>query len=304
MFGRLVLASIWILVLAVAGCRVDAPATGGGGPSIDARAPDGAGAAEAGADRRPPDGPPPSPAPNAPPPSAPPPAPPDAAPEPTPDAPPDTPPAATPGLVGHWRFDEDSGTRASDSSGSGNDGQLSPGAFFVVGGFPGALFANPGALELDGVEGRVVLTVNRFPAIEAPKSISFWMNFAAVPGDIQAMMSLTNGAVACGVQIGFRGGLLAVWGWAGAGLVSADPPAPGWRHVTYTFDGLMHTLVVDGVTVGSTTSPAQSCLITDAVVSGYAGGAENFLGTLDDVRIYDRPLTPTEISTLAAGGSP
>jgi hypothetical protein len=304
MSARVVLVSTSLFLLAGltgAGCRVAAPEGISSPPSVDARASDGGGASDAGADSRPVDGPP---APSSPPPSAPPPPPADAAPAPTPDAPPDAPPMPVAGLVGHWKFDEDSGALARDSSGSGNDGQLTAGAFFVVGGFPGATFSNPGSLELDGVEGRVVLAVNRFPTVEGAKSISFWMNFAAVPAGIQAMMSLTNGALACGVQIGFRGGLLAVWGWAGAGLVSADPPAPGWHNVVYTFDGLMHTLAVDGATVGSTTSPTQACAITDAVVSGYAGGAENFLGTLDDFRVYDRSLSPAEIAALAAGGSP
>ncbi|MHC4168510.1 MAG: hypothetical protein ACYSWQ_16280 [Planctomycetota bacterium] len=46
-------------------------------------------------------------------------------------------------LVGHWRFDEGSGTTAFDSSGNGNDGTLNGGPNWVVG-YLG------GALEFDG----------------------------------------------------------------------------------------------------------------------------------------------------------
>jgi hypothetical protein len=299
MCARSVFLATHVVLLAVAACRVDAPPSGGGGSTLDGPAPaDRPGPPlDAAVSSRPIDGPPAPP-----PPPLPPEDPPDAAPE--PDAEPDAPPVAPSGLLGHWRFDEAGGTLASDSSGSGNDGTLGPGATFVASGFPGALFANAGAVDLDGIEGRVVLTVNRLPPVEGSKSISFWTSFPAVPSDIQAMVSLTNGLALCGVQIGFRSGQLAVWGWAGALLASAPSPSPGWHNVIYTFDGFTHALILDGATQSTTTEPPQSCLISDAVVSGYAGGAENFLGAIDDLRIYDRALTPAEIATLAAGGQP
>jgi hypothetical protein len=313
MSSRAVLVVSWLLLGFPAACTLDAPPEYRG-PQLDARRGRDAGG-DGGVANRTPDAPaqPPTAPPPAPPqpPSPPPPAdpvdaaapmPPDTSPDAGPLPPPPPPPAS--GLTAHWKFDEGSGDLARDSSGSANDGTLGAGATFVVGGFPGALFANPGAVELDGVEGRVVLTVNRLPPAEAPKSISFWANHPAVPADIQAMVSLTNGASLCGVQIGFRSGQLTVWGWAGAVLATAPPPPPGWHNIIYTFDGFTHTLVVDGVREATTTDPAQSCPITDAVVSGYAGGAENFLGTLDDLRIYDRALTDNEVTTLAAGGQP
>ena len=308
MFVRTVLFTTCLLVLGQPGCRVEAPPFNGVSRP-DGRAPVDAidGGLDASTTSRPIDGPrvpPPSPPPPPPPPGDPPDAAPDAPPDAAPDTAPDLPPVAASGLVGHWKFDEDSGNMASDSSGSGNHGLLGPGAVFVPGGFPGAMFQNPRAIDFDGLDGRVVLTVNRLPAAEASKSISFWVNYPAASAAIQAMLSLTNGLAACGVQIGFRGGQLAVWGWAGAILASAPPPPPGWHNVIYTFDGLTHTLVLDGATSATTTEPPQSCAITDAVVSGYAGGAENFLGTLDDLRIYDRALSPTEISTVSKGGDP
>ena len=50
--------------------------------------------------------------------------------------------AADPDLVGHWKFDEGSGTTAFDSSGNGNDGTLNGGAQWVEGQLGGAIQFN------------------------------------------------------------------------------------------------------------------------------------------------------------------
>jgi hypothetical protein len=304
------LARSWLIApcLLLVACTVESPAPGAF-PTPDARPRDSGGKPDAAASGAPVDAAPapPPPAPMPQPPLPPPmPDPPDAAPEPPP-MPPDAapvPPVPPSGLVGYWKFDEGGGAVASDSSGLGNDGMVGPGVTFVPGGFPAARFPNAGAIDLDGIEGRVVLAINRMPDIDASKTISFWMNYAAVPQAIQAMVSLTNGGSLCGVQIGFRQGQLAVWGWAGGLLVSATPPEPGWHNVVYIFDGVMHTLAVDGITVASSALAPQVCPITDAVVSGYAGGAENFLGTIDDLRIYARALSAAERDALSAGEAP
>ncbi len=307
--SRLIASALFFL--ACVSCTVEATPPTGAVSGVDARRPaDAAGKPDAAAPSADAATPPPAPSPPAPPPAPPPPLPdppdaatdPDAPPE--PDAGPDLPPVPPSGLVGYWRFDDRAGAVASDSSGSANHGMVGPGAMFVPAGFPDARFPNQGAIDFDGLEGRVVVAVNRLPAVDGSKSISFWMNPPSVPTAIQAIISLTNGVFLCGVQIGFRQGQLAVWGWAGAVLLSATPPAPGWHNVIYTYDGVGHTLVVDGTTVATSALAPQVCAITDAVVSGYAGGAENFLGALDDLRIYDRALSATEIAALSAGESP
>lgn len=45
-------------------------------------------------------------------------------------------------LVGHWTFDEGSGTVAFDASGNGNDGTVSDSAEWVEGKIDGALYFN------------------------------------------------------------------------------------------------------------------------------------------------------------------
>jgi len=57
--------------------------------------------------------------------------------------------AADPDLVGHWMFDEGSGTAAYDSSGNGNDGTLIGGAQWVAGQLGGALEFNGSNSRVD-----------------------------------------------------------------------------------------------------------------------------------------------------------
>jgi hypothetical protein len=222
------------------------------------------------------------------------------------EAGPDLPPALPSGLVGYWKFDETTGTTTRDEAGSANDGVVATGATLVPGGFPSAMFPNPGALALDGVMSRVTLGVNRLPNVDGPKTIALWFNYTTTPAGTRDFVSLTNGGLFCGVQVGVRSNMLGVWGWGGtvAQLLQAPLPGPGWHQLTYTFDGSQNTLTIDGGTpVVSTTAP-QACDVFDAVVGSYFGGRENFGGTIDDLRIYNRALGASEIATLAAGGDP
>ena len=83
--------------------------------------------------------------------------------------------------------------------------------------------------------------------------------------------------------------------------------SPGWQYVSGTYDGNIMRLYINGVSVA---------------VQGYAGGVGvpasfsnnigtlglspgtyfNYLGPLDDFRIYNRALSASEIAALYAGG--
>jgi hypothetical protein len=216
---------------------------------------------------------------------------------------PDAPPVSYPGLVGYWRLDEGGGTLAMDSSPSAAPGALAGGALFISGGFGKARFANPGALALDGVDGKVTLDPRRLPPPQAPKTISLWMSYIAYPPGTRDLVSL-GGADGCGLTLGLRNNRLAVWSAGGAELVSVLAPRTGWHQVSYTFDGQSHVLVLDGVVSLPTGAAPQSCALTTAVAGNNAAGNEGFEGRLDDLRIYDRALSDGELGLLAGGDEP
>ena len=90
-------------------------------------------------------------------------------------------------------------------------------------------------------------------------------------------------------------------GWVNLG--SYDFQVGDWHHLAVQRDGDLLTAFVDGNPIGSAAftatipNPAASFLIGDA--EGEHPG-RNFNGAIDDVRIYSRALSPTEIQELAA----
>ena len=74
-------------------------------------------------------------------------------------------------------------------------------------------------------------------------------------------------------------------------------PVGSWTHVALTYDGSQLLLYVNGVQVASR---AASGAIQSSTSPLWIGGnqyGENFTGLIDDVRVYNRALTPAEIQT-------
>lgn len=78
-----------------------------------------------------------------------------------------------------------------------------------------------------------------------------------------------------------------------------------WHHIVGTYDGATVRIYVDGVerdslavtgNINSTTTPVRIGAGSGSPISG----EEPFNGTIDDVRIYDRGLSPEEILTVFA----
>jgi hypothetical protein len=90
-------------------------------------------------------------------------------------------------------------------------------------------------------------------------------------------------------------------------LVVGGSPVPlgSWRHVAATADGLggVKALWVNGAMVGSTNQPGPACvgnhypLQVGRLADGFLS-TDFFLGEIDDLRIYNRVLSPAEIQRL------
>jgi len=91
------------------------------------------------------------------------------------------------------------------------------------------------------------------------------------------------------------------------GLVVGGSPVPlsQWRHVVATADGVGGTKAfwVNGAMVGSTNMTGPACvgnhyrLQVGRLADGFLS-TDFFLGDIDDLRIYNRALTPAEIQKL------
>ena len=202
------------------------------------------------------------------------------------------PPPPTTGLVGAWGFDEASGTSAADASGSGNTGTIS-GASRTSGRYGGAL-------SFDGVNDWVTvndansLDLRTSMTLEAwvrPTSTSYWRTVVIKeqPGQLAyAMYSSTDS--------GRPSGHVFTTGDVGLQGPSALP-ANAWSHLTTTWDGLTLRLYVNGTQVASGALAGTAVASTSPLrIGGNSVWAEWFSGLIDEVRVYNRALTPAEIA--------
>ena len=78
----------------------------------------------------------------------------------------------------------------------------------------------------------------------------------------------------------------------------------GWHHVAFTFDDVSNTQVIyiDGIALGTThhAGSINWALEPNTTIGSHPDEASYWLsGMMDDARIYDRALTPTEIQAIA-----
>ncbi len=208
------------------------------------------------------------------------------------------------GLVGYWNLDENGGTALADRSGYNNNLTLSAASFTTS--VPSVNFADTSGVAFTGaVSAQLAATPpTRFPAATAAESISVWVKLGATTGT-QDMVALGDGTN--GVKLGLNGGILSAWTWGGTSLVTGTTPVDGnWHQVVLTYDGSTNKLYLDGVLANSTGTARVAATTTKAYLGTYDGVHELMAsgGALDDVRIYNRALTLTEVSGLALGGMP
>ncbi len=203
-----------------------------------------------------------------------------------------------PGMVSYWKLDEGSGTTTADSSGGGVTGAIS-GASWTTGRLGNAL-------DFNGLDNRVVLSASDVPV---PWTAAMWVRRQDSP---YADSRLTDNLGPVGTSLrleqynntnkaGFTQGGVA--DYVLDYTVSVGP----WSHLTFVGQASGTSLYANGLPVaahGTSISLSRGCLGSQ--------GFNSLLGTLDDVRIYNRVLTGSEILALArlggtvrdAGGSP
>jgi hypothetical protein len=208
-----------------------------------------------------------------------------------------------PGLVARFGFDEGAGATVNDCSSSKHAGSV-VGAPVWTSGHAG------GALALDGA----YVSLGSAPKLDVKGAFTAaaWIRVTSFPKKPSAYVF---GKTASIYQGGWRLGLepsavsFAVSrGPAKAELQTEAPlPATGtWVHVAGVFQpGSGVTIFVGGVQAGTNTTdpPAAVPPMTSDLRVGVRGDGDPstyFRGTVDDVRLYARALSPLEIAALAA----
>jgi glucose/arabinose dehydrogenase len=206
------------------------------------------------------------------------------------------------GLVGAWGFDEASGTTANDASGGGNPGTIA-GPTRTSGGRYG------GALSFDGVNDLVTVADASSLDLTTGMTLEAWVR-PTVGGDWKTVILKEQpGHLAYALYSSTDTGRPSGHVFAGGDRAVGGPaalPNNAWSHLATTWDGLTSRLYVNGTQVASgalTGTAATSSL--PLRIGGNTVWSEWFGGLIDEVRVYNRALSPAEIANdrdTAIGG--
>jgi hypothetical protein len=191
------------------------------------------------------------------------------------------------GLVAAYSFDE-SGANALDSSGNDHNGAISGAS--RMGGRHG------GALSFDGGNDFVGLgSLGSFS--QTAFTLQAWVQKATTKNDVAVLGSWTGTGPMLWVDHLASRYHLTLAGGMSDYLNSGHSPTTGeWQHVAATYDGTTARYYIDGVQVASRTvnnGPGASDTWRIGAYGSSPGGF--FDGLIDDVRIYDRALSATEV---------
>lgn len=204
-------------------------------------------------------------------------------------------------LIGWWKLDEGAGDVAADSSGNGNDGDITGGPEWVTGWVGGAL-------KFDGIDDAVNMGNDAIFDITDELTLAVWVNANDI-GSGQDNPWLGKGDTSYMIK-NFRTGydlefFIYDGGWFSAHYTVDDTMNGEWHHVAGTYDGSVLQIYLDGV-------PGEDAFldhigtidVTDYDVTigtnSQAGGRFSD-ATLDDCRIYNRALSEDEIFAMMLG---
>jgi len=221
-------------------------------------------------------------------------------------------------LVGHWMLDEGSGTIAADSSGNGNDGTLMNNPdledpTWIAG-------VNGGAMEFHGTG--VALTGGDFFDCGNDASLHFTGSFSIALWIRPDADDPEGKGLAGGETAPLAKAMDPDWSWQVRYGWGTTEPSMGfqfratprtwvyvgqnlerneWCHIAASYDGTTVKCYFNGV---ETDSAAMSALLgvgqDSPVLIGSDGWGCDWIGAIDDVRLYDHALSVAEIGKLTS----
>jgi glucose/arabinose dehydrogenase/fibronectin type 3 domain-containing protein len=200
-----------------------------------------------------------------------------------------------PGLVGAWAFDEGAGTTVDDASGHGNQGTVAGATWTTAGRYGGALSFN-GATNLVRVADSTSLD------LAGAMTLSAWIKPAVSQSGWRTIMQKQSDAYYLNASSGagaLRPAGGGTFGTAGSTVVGPTAnPVNTWTHVALTYDGSLQRLWINGVQVATVIiSGTIQNTANPLFIGGNVPYGEYFQGLIDDVRVYNRALTQSEIQS-------
>ncbi len=211
----------------------------------------------------------------------------------------------------YWRFNEFEGPRATDESGNRHDGVFNPGIAFYLEG-PSAR-GNANVHRINRAPHFAGGSVNaHITGLNDTYSVEMWFK-DYLPADARPVTGYLFSRGPAGVQ-GAPGDHLGIGGTAtGQGRLlfyngdalkmtlvgDTEIPAKAWHHVAMVRAGRQVTVYLNGSMLAEIEGQAEASYppATEQVfIGGRNDGFANFEGRIDEVAIYDRPLSADEIT--------
>lgn len=201
-------------------------------------------------------------------------------------------------LRGFWQFENTLEDSSADSQGSDTYDATNNGASYTNQ-YSGRLGQ---AMRLDGSDDYVEVPHNEsfhspYGAADA-LSLTAWLNPDNASGSWEGVMSKSP---SYGLRTGFNTARVAVQTEEeGYGIISGGAvPSQEWTHVAATYNASTSTikLFVGGSQVASTTHSGQISSNNNPLAIGRVG-SRYFDGRIDQVRVYDRALNDSEITSF------
>jgi len=216
-------------------------------------------------------------------------------------------------LVAYYPLDEGTGTIAVDASGNGHDGTLRNGATWIQPGYFG-----DSAINVDGSSGSRVAIGTWDPSEGTGQlSLALWVKWSGEQNlnDHMGLIGKRDSWAATGALRWFlevrQNGQIQMrnYGQAvSAPVGTLDPFVNVWAHVAVTFDGDIARIYLNGEQVASggfsLHDKADATMGIGSTHGGTSGTAEVFSGDLDEVYIFNNPLSQVQIQDLAEGITP
>jgi hypothetical protein len=222
------------------------------------------------------------------------------------------------GLVGYWNLDDGDGTVAKDLSGMGNDGAYqgprpSPEAAPVS--FPNprsrvfgnhAMVSAPDSPSLNLVGPMTVAVWVRSTNPDLVKQEAVVEKYDAVPlphptANGSTITSKNGFMVRIDTAERPKFTVIADVDTRTEVVSPTKVPFNTWCHLAGVYDGKTASIYVDGELKATRANAIQPTHGPSPLEIGLSHGGHSFNGSIDDVRIYNRALSPGEIKALAKG---
>jgi len=202
--------------------------------------------------------------------------------------------------IAYWNFNEGEGNILNDNSENGYNGIVYGNTIWADG-------VSGNALSFDGVDDYVDIPNTSDLHFHSGFTLSVWAKFNNYNQDNLIVGKHISGTVS-GYFIGVQDNKFDFY--------VSNSPLPGnkqrlrtpsayndnqWHHITGVYDGTSQYLYVDGVLIAEQTQKYSSVNSANIRMGGMFQGENKgaFIGSIDEIRIYDRALNKTEIYELA-----